>query len=80
MNSQTGPWITFHTDEGIEGDKDSISMVVCSSDFNIKRGLRNIRTKFDGISLRKHSTKHAQAKMCVYFEGLGENGIEDVRK
>lgn len=74
MNSQTGPWITFHTDEGVEGDKDSISMVVCSSDFNIQRGLRNIRTKFDGISLRKHSTKHAQAK-CVYIlKGWGRMG------
>ena len=54
-------------------------MVVCSSDFNIKRGLRNIRTKFDRISLRKHRGKHAQAK-GVCFGGFGENGVEDVRK
>ena len=57
-------------------------MVVCSSDFNIKRSLRNIRTRFDRISLKKHG-RNMLRPMCVCFGGLGENGgrgCEKVKK
>lgn len=60
--------------EGLNGIR--ISMVAYSSDFNVKRGLGKISTKFDGISLRKHRRKHAQAKLCV----RGGNGVEEVSK
>lgn len=54
-------------------------MGTCSSHFNIKRGLRRIEIKFDGISLRKHRGKLGLGQtVCAWGRGCEEVGrIED---